>query len=261
MMMATIDVFGMRMDMVQIADAVSSVERWIISPGSGQYIAVCNAYDAVMCRRHADVRTAVNAARMVVPDGISMVMLGRVYGHRLKRRVYGPDLMRALLEAGITKKWRHFFYGTTDETLARLVKNLSERFPGLQVAGVYAPPFRPLTSEEDAHVGDVIARSGAHIVWVGLGTPKQQIWMYEHHKTLRVPVLVGVGAAFDFFAGTKKQAPRWMRDHGFEWLFRLLSEPGRLWKRYLVCGVQFVWYAGLQVFRDFFRLRLAKTGR
>ncbi|MGH9678866.1 MAG: WecB/TagA/CpsF family glycosyltransferase, partial [Candidatus Acidiferrales bacterium] len=130
----------------------------------------------------------------------------------------------------------------------QLSANLRRLFPGAVIVGTYSPPFRPLSPEEDARVIEAIHRTAPDIVWVGLSTPKQESWMYEHRDTLRVPVLLGVGAAFDFLAQRKKQAPLWIRNLGLEWLFRLLQEPRRLWKRYLIYGSEFVVKAALELF-------------
>jgi N-acetylglucosaminyldiphosphoundecaprenol N-acetyl-beta-D-mannosaminyltransferase len=150
--------------------------------------------------------------------------------------------MNEFLKFSEGKECSHFFYGATGWTLKLLIDNLKFRFPSLRIVGSYAPPFRSLSREEDAEIVDMINKAKPDVVWVGLGCPKQQIWIYEHKEKLKVPVMVGVGAAFDFLAGTKPQAPRWMRDHGFEWLFRLISEPKRLWRRYLVNYPLFIYF-------------------
>jgi N-acetylglucosaminyldiphosphoundecaprenol N-acetyl-beta-D-mannosaminyltransferase len=155
-------------------------------------------------------------------------------------RVYGPDLLLALCRHSIRTGYRHFFYGGRPGVPERLVANLRRRFPGLRVAGTYAPPFRPLTPEEDERVVQIVNDANPDIVWVGLSTPKQERWMAAHVGRARAPVLIGVGAAFDFHAGVKKQAPPWMRRSGLEWSFRLLMEPRRLWSRYLVNGPLFL---------------------
>jgi N-acetylglucosaminyldiphosphoundecaprenol N-acetyl-beta-D-mannosaminyltransferase len=149
-------------------------------------------------------------------------------------------LMERFCEATAAKGYRHFFYGGAPGVAERLAANFARRFPGLQVAAALCPPFRPQTNEEDAASVATINTARADIVWVGLGAPKQERWMFEHAPLLNVPVLIGVGAAFDFHTGRVMQAPLWVRDHGFEWLFRLSCEPGRLWRRYLIHGTQFV---------------------
>ena len=167
-------------------------------------------------------------------------------GYSLKQRVYGPDLLLDFCRETNEKAYRHFFYGGAPGVPEALAAKLKCQFPLLEVAGTYSPPVRPLTPEEDAGIVDMINRAKADVLWVGLGCPKQECWMYEHREQLRVPVLVGVGQAFDLHAGRLKQAPAWMRGHGLEWLYRLLAEPRRLWRRYLIYNSEFVFSALLE---------------
>jgi N-acetylglucosaminyldiphosphoundecaprenol N-acetyl-beta-D-mannosaminyltransferase len=146
--------------------------------------------------------------------------------------VYGPDLLLEACRFGLSLGWRHFFYGGEAGVAAALAAKLAGQYPGLRIAGIYSPPFRPLTEVEDQEVLRLINDSGADIVWVGLGSPKQEYWMAEHLGKLHAPVMIGVGAAFDFLSGQKPQAPRWIQRSGLEWLFRLATEPRRLWPRY-----------------------------
>ncbi len=155
--------------------------------------------------------------------------------------------MAATFAQGVARGWRHFLYGARPETLARLEANLLARYPGALIVGRYSPPFRPLTEAEDAAVCDAIDASGADIVWVGLSTPKQELWMASHCGRLSAKALIGVGAAFDFHANTVRQAPRFVQRSGFEWLFRLAMEPRRLWRRYLTNIPVFLWGVALQL--------------
>jgi N-acetylglucosaminyldiphosphoundecaprenol N-acetyl-beta-D-mannosaminyltransferase len=155
--------------------------------------------------------------------------------------------MLALCERSVGRGYRHFFYGGAEGVPERLAASLQQRFPGLLVVGTYSPPFRPLTSEEDVQVVQMINEAAPDVVWVGLGSPKQDQWMAAHVGQLAAPVLIGVGAAFDFHAGRKKQAPLWMQRSGLEWLFRLLTEPRRLWRRYLISNPKFVFLVLAQV--------------
>ena len=175
-----------------------------------------------------------------------LVWLGRLRGFPLKRRVYGPELMLEFCRATVRKGYRHFFYGGTPGVADELAAKLARQFPGLQVVGVFSPPFRPLTPDEDAQVARRIRDAQPDVLWVGLSTPKQERWMYEHRESVEAPVMVGVGAAFDLNTGRLRQAPRWMREHGLEWLWRLLMEPRRLWRRYLLGGAEFVWWVVLE---------------
>ncbi len=162
-----------------------------------------------------------------------IVWLLRARGFQHVERVYGPDLMQAVCANGLERGYRHYFYGGAEGIPERLAQRLQEQFPGLCVAGTYSPPFRALTPEEDQAVIRRIQAARPDIVWVGISSPKQEAWMYNHVERLGVPALIGVGAAFDFLSGAKRQAPRWIQRSGFEWLFRLACEPRRLWKRYL----------------------------
>jgi len=172
----------------------------------------------------------------------------RVLGHRAER-VYGPDLMLAVCERSAREGWSHFFFGGASGVAEMLAAEMRRRFPALTVAGVLCPPFRALTSEEEEAMLAHLNGSGAQIVWVGLGSPKQDLWMAEHRARLEAPVLIGVGAAFDFFAGSQKQAPRWMQRSGLEWLFRLMTEPRRLWRRYLIGNPKFAAAVVMQLTR------------
>ena len=174
----------------------------------------------------------LNRAFLCTPDGMPLVWVGRLLGRKQMSRVYGPDLMLAVMALSGQKGWRHFFYGGSGGTALALREKLVGRFPRLQVVGVYEPPFRPLLPAEQAHVGEMIRLARPDAVWVGLSTPKQERFMAEFLPQWEVTLMFGVGAAFDFLSGRVRQAPRWMQRSGLEWFFRLCSEPGRLGKRY-----------------------------
>jgi N-acetylglucosaminyldiphosphoundecaprenol N-acetyl-beta-D-mannosaminyltransferase len=233
-------VLGVRVDAVQIRDVIARTEDWIARRERCRYIAVTGMHGVTEAQHDGRFRDLLNAADLVVADGYPLVWLGRRKGFaQMKRRVYGPELMEAFCQETARKRYRHFFYGGAPGVAVDLASQFAARYPGLAVAGVYSPPFRALTAEEDQQVVATINIARADIVWVGLSTPKQERWMFEHRDQLRVPVLVGVGAAFDFHTGRTKQAPTWMRENGLEWLFRLIQEPRRLWRRYLVHGSEF----------------------
>jgi N-acetylglucosaminyldiphosphoundecaprenol N-acetyl-beta-D-mannosaminyltransferase len=240
-------VLGVRVDVVQIADVVRWTEDWIAQRGSCQYIAVTGMHGVTEAQHDAQFKSVLNSAGLVVPDGMPLVWISRWLGFNLRRRVYGPELMATFCEQTATKRYRHFFYGGAPGVAEDLASRMVSRFPGLLVAGTYSPPFRSLTQEEDHEVVAAIECARADIVWVGLSTPKQERWMHDHRNKLNVPVLVGVGAAFDFHTGRVAQAPSWMREHGLEWLFRLASEPKRLWRRYLINGSEFAWLVLLEL--------------
>lgn len=197
--------------------------------------------------RDDDLRRIHNAAGLVVADGVPLAWLSRIMGARQADHVRGSDLMLKMCERSAKRGHSQFFYGGALGVAEKLVSRLHGQFPSLKVTGVYAPPFRSLSPEEDSAIVDYINSAKPDIVWVGISTPKQERWMSEHRRRLDAPVLIGVGAAFDFHAGLKKQAPRWMQKSGLEWLFRLISEPRRLWRRYLINNPWFLWLVLLQL--------------
>jgi N-acetylglucosaminyldiphosphoundecaprenol N-acetyl-beta-D-mannosaminyltransferase len=244
---STFSVLGVPVDAVQIPDAITRMESWIAARAGSRYVAVTGMHGVTEAHRDRNVRRALDAAGMVVPDGMPLVWLGRLRGHPLRRRVYGPELMLEFCRATAARGVRHYFYGGAPGVADELAARLATRFPGLAVAGTYCPPFRPLTAQEDQDVVSRINASGADIVWVGLSTPKQERWMYEHRETLQVPVMVGVGAAFDMHSGRLQQAPIWMRENGLEWFYRLVQEPRRLWRRYVLLGSVFAGNVSLEL--------------
>jgi N-acetylglucosaminyldiphosphoundecaprenol N-acetyl-beta-D-mannosaminyltransferase len=214
-------------------EAVGVIEGWI-ARGEPHYVCVSGMHGVMESQRDGRLRQIHNSAGLVTTDGMSLVWLCWLKGHRRVERVYGPDLMLALCARSQTSGYRHFFYGASPGVLNALTARIQARYPGLEVAGAYAPPFRKLNLQEDLQIVDRIKEARPDVVWVGLSTPKQERWMADHFERLGGPVLIGVGAAFDFHAGVKRQAPRWIQRNGLEWLFRLLSEPRRLYRRYLI---------------------------
>ena len=239
-------VLGVRVDAIQIRGAVWRLEKWIERRDRCHYVAVTGMHGVMEASHDPGFRAVLNSADLVVPDGMPLVWLGRFNGYELARRVYGPEFMMAFCETTVVRGYRHFFYGGKPGVAEKFASVLACRFPQFQVAGTYSPPFRPLTPEEDAAVLRRIEQTAPDILWVGLSTPKQERWMSAHRDRLSVPVLVGVGAAFDILTGELRQAPYWMREHGLEWLFRLCMEPRRLWRRYIVYGSQFLFWVILE---------------
>jgi N-acetylglucosaminyldiphosphoundecaprenol N-acetyl-beta-D-mannosaminyltransferase len=241
-------VLGVRVDVVQIPEVISRMEEWIERRNGCRYIAVTGMHGVMEAQHDLKFKDILNTAGLVVPDGYPLVWLGRRNGFsQLRRRVYGPELMATFCQQTATKGYRHFYYGGARGVAEDLAARFAARYPGLVVAGTYCPPFRALTAKEEGEVVAKVEQSRADIVWVGLSTPKQERWMFEHRQRLPVPVLVGVGAAFDFHTERAAQAPKWMREHGFEWLFRLSQEPRRLWRRYLAYGSEFAVLATLEL--------------
>ncbi len=226
-----IDVMGVEVSSINLDDAVETIERWI-AERSHNYVCVSGVHGLMESRHDAKLRDIHNAAGMVTPDGMPLVWMSRLLGSRRIQRVYGPDLMRRMTAVSALRGYRQFYYGGGPGLAEKLKDTLTAAHPGLQVAGTICPPFRPLTAEEDEEIVAQINAARPDIVWVGLSTPKQEYWMANHLGRIEAPVMVGVGAAFDFLAGTKPQAPLFMQKNGLEWLFRATSEPKRLGRRY-----------------------------
>lgn len=239
------NVLGVGVSAINIPMALEVLDEWI-DKHERHYVTVTGVHGIIESQHDEALRRIHNEAGMVTPDGMPLVWLSRRAGYQHVSRVYGPDLMLAVCEHSLKKNYRHYLYGGNEGVPELLAQKLQERFPGLSFAGMVSPPFRKMTPEEDAALVAEINALKPDILWVGLSTPKQERWMAEHVSRLDVPVLIGVGAAFDFHAGLKKQAPRWMQRSGLEWLFRLMTEPKRLWKRYLYNNPQFIWLVMLQ---------------
>jgi N-acetylglucosaminyldiphosphoundecaprenol N-acetyl-beta-D-mannosaminyltransferase len=238
-------VLGVRVDAVQIPDVVRRMSGWIESGRSGEYVAVTGMHGVMEAQKNVDFKRILNGASLVVPDGMPLVWMGKAQRIPMKRRVYGPELLETFC-AQTGDRFRHFFYGGAPGVAERLGELLRRRFD-IRVAGSYSPPFRPLNPQEEQALFEQLRAARPDILWVGLSTPKQEAWMAAYRERVLVPVLVGVGAAFDFHTGRIRQAPEWMRENGLEWFFRLTTEPRRLWHRYIVLGSQFVYKATLQL--------------
>ncbi len=240
-----VNILGVGISAITMPQALAHISGWL-DRRARRYVCVCTVHTVMECQRNEAMRQAVNGAGLAVPDGMPLVWLGRRQSDVPVSRVYGPDLMLDLSRLSVERGYSHFFYGGAAGVAELLADRLQARFPGLKVAGTASPPFRPLTSEEEAHFVQQINQARPDIVWVGLGTPKQDLWMAAQRPHLTAPVLIGVGAAFDFHTGRLPQAPRWMQQAGLEWLFRLWQEPRRLWYRYLVYNPLFLFLILLQ---------------
>lgn len=207
---------------------------------SGDYICAANVHTAVMAFEDAEYRAVQNGGILAIPDGGPLAREGRRRGFRTMARTPCPSYMEEIFRRSAEKGYRHYFYGSTHQTLGTMFRQLSARYPGLAVAGLYSPPFRPMTPEEDAAAVARINRAGADFVWVGLGAPKQERWMAAHQGQIR-GLMVGAGAGFAYLAGSLKRAPRWMQEHDLEWAFRLVQDPRRLLGRYLRTNTTFLW--------------------
>jgi N-acetylglucosaminyldiphosphoundecaprenol N-acetyl-beta-D-mannosaminyltransferase len=241
-------VMGVPIDVVTPSLACQRLVAWAEQRES-RVVCICNAHSVVSAMQGQEFMQAVAHADMATPDGAPVAWMLRKLGAPAQVRVSGPDLMRDYCEQAAKCKQSIFLYGSTEDTLHHLQMKLQQRWPALPIAGALSPPFRPLTAEEDAsHVAQMNA-SGAGVVFVSLGCPKQELWMAAHRGRVQA-VMVGVGAAFDFHAGITSRAPAWMQRNGLEWLHRLLSEPRRLWRRYLVTNSLFIIGAARQLLKS-----------
>lgn len=241
---------------INMSDACLTVEEAVLKKQK-KYICVCPVSTIMECKGNREVFNSVNQADLVTPDGMPIVWIGRLLGFKDIRRVYGPELMLKICDISVKKGYRSYLYGSSDYVLNKMKEKLNKKYPGLIISGSFSPPFRQISRDEDNEIIDKINGSNSDIVWVGLGSPKQDLWMREHRDKINTPVLIGVGAAFDFLAGVKPQAPVWIRNIGFEWLFRLVTEPKRLWHRYLIKYPLFIYYLFLDLFKG--RINSCKT--
>jgi N-acetylglucosaminyldiphosphoundecaprenol N-acetyl-beta-D-mannosaminyltransferase len=233
-------VLGSRIDTLTWETALGRIFLWARARTS-HYVCMCNVHGVVSAAAETGLRKAINGADMATPDGKPVAVALALQGFRGQSRISGPELMWKCCEQAAESGVHIFLYGSTSENLSVLIESLKASFPKLKIADAYAPPFRQLTDEEDADVVRRINKSGAGLVFVGLGCPKQELWMAEHKGRIHA-VMIGVGAAFDFHSGKVQRAPHWMQDLGLEWLSRLIREPRRLWRRYLVTNSIFLTY-------------------
>lgn len=240
-----VSILGARINSTSYRDACDRISLWVHTKQSC-YIVAANVHVVMTAYWSRAFRRVLNRAALVTPDGMPLVWGMRRLGIARQARVYGPELMLALCDRAAKERLPIYLYGGTDRMLQRLVQNLHRQFPDLMIAGTHAPPFRPLTPAEESSDVKAIHQSGAAVVFVGLGCPKQEEWMARQQGKLNA-VMIGVGAAFSFHSGTVSQAPRWMMAWGLEWFYRLCQEPRRLWRRYVLNNTAFIVLFGLQL--------------
>lgn len=232
------DVLGVPISATNLGDASERIENWA-RDDVGRFVCIRDVASLMTIIDDPALAPIHAEASMITPDGMPLVVVGKLRGVAVERTC-GPDLIDRVCARSPQSGIKHYFYGGKDGVAETLANSFAAKYPGLQVAGWETPPFRPLTAEESEALVERIQASGADVVWVGLSSPKQEVWMRDHYK--RLPqTLIGVGAAFDFHSGAVQRAPVWMQKSGIEWIHRLMSEPGRLWKRYLVLAPKFVW--------------------
>jgi N-acetylglucosaminyldiphosphoundecaprenol N-acetyl-beta-D-mannosaminyltransferase len=224
-------ILGVNVNILNMQSTLAQFDDWIKEKAKF-YVCVAPAHSVMECLNDPSLLPIFNKADMVTPDGMSIVWLLQLKGFKETRRVYGPDLLMAACNHGVEKKWKHFFFGGKTGVAKKLEATLIERIPGLLVSGTYSPPIGNPSIEEENTLLEALNNCGADILWVGMSSPWQEVWMHQNRDKINIPVMVGVGAAFDFLSGVKTQAPKWIQRIGMEWLFRLINEPKRLWPRY-----------------------------
>lgn len=233
------DVLGVPISLLSMEDAVATLLNWA-RRGDSRMVCIRDVHGVMLAQKDAELMAVHREADMVTADGMPLVWVCKSRGF-VVTRVCGPDLVGELARASQAEGMRHYFYGGKEGVAERMAHALKTAFPGIEIAGCFCPPFRALSPTEDAEITNRIAAARPHFVWVGLSTPKQERWMRQHVGRIPGATLIGVGAAFDVYAGEMKRAPKWMQGAGLEWLYRLASEPKRLWRRYLVLAPAFLW--------------------
>jgi N-acetylglucosaminyldiphosphoundecaprenol N-acetyl-beta-D-mannosaminyltransferase len=242
------DVLGVDVSAINMNRALHLAERWLTT-GKSACICMTGVHGVVEAQSNTAFRCVLNGALINAPDGMPMSWIGWLQGHRQMDRVYGPDFMTNLCRFSVSKGYRHYLYGGRPGVAEELKNALERRFPGLQVVGTCTPPFRKLTRDEETSLLTDVWSVKPDILWVGLSTPKQELFMAEYMDRFRVPLLVGVGAAFDYHTGRIHESPAWIKRAGLQWLHRLLQDPRRLWKRYLLNNPRFLWRIALQLLK------------
>lgn len=235
----TINILGVRIADINMEWLVNFTKEHI-KELSGDYICVSNVHTTVTAYESPEYCEIQNNGILAIPDGSPLSSVGRKYGAKNISRTAGPSYMEEIFKISSKNGYRHWFFGSTEQTLKKLYENLLKKYPGIKLVGMYSPPFRPMTEKEDMEAIEQINNSNPDFVWVGLGAPKQEEWMAKHQGKVN-GLMVGVGAGFDYFAGNIKRAPKWMQNCGLEWLYRLIQDPRRLFKRYIVTNSKFIW--------------------
>ena len=243
-----VNILGVGISALSMQSAVEQTEE-LLDRGETGYICVTGVHGIIEAQSDDAFRNILNKSFLSTPDGMPTVWLGHLHGFKDMTRVYGPDFMLNLCKSSVARGYRHFLYGGRPGIAEELRGELIRRYPGLQIVGTYTPPFRPLNAQEEDGLRAQLAESQADILWCGLSTPKQERFMAAYNGRLPVKLMVGVGAAFDLLSGNLAEAPDWMKKSGLQWLYRLIKEPKRLWRRYLINNPRFIWLSFLQLSR------------
>lgn len=234
----TCNILGVNINVTNMSEVVVNITK-NLEDIRGNYICVSNVHTTVTSYEDEDYKIIQNSGFMALPDGNPLSLISKKKGFKEAERVTGPDLMEEIFKISANGEYSHYFYGSTQSTLDMLRENLIKKYPNLNIVGMYSPPFRELSYEEDKNIIEKINKSKADFLWVGLGAPKQEVWMYNHRNKIN-SVMLGVGAGFDYHANSIKRAPKWMQENSLEWLFRLIQDPKRLFTRYLKSNTKFI---------------------
>ena len=243
---ARANILGVGVSAISMTEAVKHTDTLLRDGGQG-YICVTGVHGIMEAQYDEAFRGILNSSFLTTPDGVPTVWIGHRQGHKDMTRVYGPDFMLEICQLSLERGYRHFFYGGKAGVAQELAARLASRFPGLQVAGTYTPPFRPLSAVEEDMLTSEVLKSRPHILWCGLSTPKQERFMAQYSGRLPVQLMIGVGAAFDIHSGNTKDAPHWIKSMGLQWMYRMAMEPRRLAGRYLRNNPRFIWLSSLQL--------------
>ena len=240
------DVLGVKVTAVNMRVAVDLADRWIAA-GKPGYACLSSVHPIIEAQRNPEYLQILNGAAFNFPDGMPLTWIGRIQGHANMDRVFGPEFMLEMCRLSEQRGYRNFLYGGHEGTTAQLRHSLQQRFPRLQIVGAYTPPFRDLTAEEEEHLIATVCEARPHILWVGIGAPKQDRFMAQFVDRLNVPLMAGVGAAFDFHTGRIRDCSEWLKRAGLQWAHRLIQDPKRLWKRYALANTAFLWHVAWQL--------------
>ena len=234
-------------DLNSYRETYELVLNYLRTQNKPSYLTVNNVHTVTEGLKDPEFREIVNNSFLALPDGKPLSVIGKWKGIKRVERIFGPAFFEKTLEWGVEENLKHFFFGSSDSTLQKLKKNIENKFPGIKIAGAVSPPFREFSVEENEQFIQDIINSKPDVIWVSLGAPKQEKWIYSTFRRLNKGLMIGIGAGFDYLAENLKNAPGWMKDLSLEWIYRLIQEPGRLWKRYLISNSKFIFYVTLEL--------------